>query len=77
VSDGCGVFSVKRAFILLLRAVDRIVQKLGHSTLKFKEFKIQNMVGTCDVRFAIRLEGLADEHGEFCSVRAPSLAILC
>ena len=28
------------------------------------------MVGTADVRFPIRLEGLADEHGRFSSVRS-------
>jgi len=42
----------------------RIVQKLGVYT-KFAEFKIQNIVGSCDVKFPIRLEGLAYSHGEF------------
>ena len=32
---------------------------------QFKEFKIQNMVGSCDVKFPIRLEGLAWSHGHF------------
>ena len=32
---------------------------------KFTEFKIQNMVGSCDVRFPIRLEGLVLAHGQF------------
>ena len=34
-----------------------------------QEFKVQNMVGSCDVKFPIRLEGLAYSHGYFCSVR--------
>ncbi|XP_065622358.1 TATA-box-binding protein 2 [Quercus suber] len=35
----------------------RIIQKLGFPA-KFKDFKIQNVVGSCDVKFPIRLEGL-------------------
>lgn len=35
-----------------------------------QEFKIQNMVGSCDVKFPIRLEGLASTHAMFCSVRS-------
>lgn len=45
----------------------RILQKLENPVI-FKEFKIQNMVGSCDVRFPIRLEGLASSHSVFCSV---------
>ncbi|KAH9170801.1 TBP-domain-containing protein [Lactarius sanguifluus] len=44
----------------------RIVQKLGFDA-KFSEFKIQNIVGSCDVKFPIRLEGLAYSHGQFSS----------
>ena len=29
------------------------------------DFKIQNMVGSCDVKFPIRLEGLVLTHGKF------------
>jgi hypothetical protein len=36
----------------------RIVQKLSFD-VKFSEFKIQNIVGSCDVKPPIRLEGLA------------------
>ncbi|KAF9661163.1 hypothetical protein SADUNF_Sadunf19G0039100 [Salix dunnii] len=32
-----------------------------------KDFKIQNIVGSCDVKFPIRLEGLAYSHGAFSS----------
>ena len=41
-----------------------IVQKLGFEA-KFSEFKIQNIVGSCDVKFPIHLEGLAYSHGQF------------
>jgi TATA-box binding protein (TBP) (component of TFIID and TFIIIB) len=44
----------------------RIIQKLGFDA-KFSEFKIQNIVGSCDVKFPIRLEGLAYAHGSFSS----------
>ncbi|XP_028948203.1 TATA-box-binding protein 1 isoform X1 [Malus sylvestris] len=44
----------------------RIIQKLGFNA-KFKDFKIQNIVGSCDVKFPIRLEGLAYSHGAFSS----------
>lgn len=35
--------------------------------VKFEEFKLQNIVGSCDVKFPIRLEGLAYSHGIFSS----------
>jgi transcription initiation factor TFIID TATA-box-binding protein len=43
----------------------RIVQRTGFEDVKMKEFKIQNIVGSCDVKFPIRLEGLAYSHGYF------------
>ena len=49
------------------RKYARIVRKLGFSS-RFREFKIQNIVGSCDVRFPIRLEGLAYEHEDHASV---------
>lgn len=36
-----------------------------HFQAKFLDFKIQNMVGSCDVKFPIRLEGLVLTHGQF------------
>ena len=51
---------------LVSRKYMQIVQKLGFDT-KFSEFKIQNIVGSCDVKFPIRLEGLAYSHGQFSS----------
>lgn len=49
---------------LAARKYARVVQKLGFPA-KFTEFKIQNMVGSCDVKFPIRLEGLVAQHGQF------------
>ena len=46
------------------RKYAKVIAKLGFPA-QFKEFKIQNMVGSCDVKFPIRLEGLAWSHGHF------------
>ncbi|KAI9208505.1 TATA-box-binding protein [Polychytrium aggregatum] len=51
---------------LAARKYARIIQKLGFAA-KFAEFKIQNIVGSCDVKFPIRLEGLAYAHTSFSS----------
>jgi transcription initiation factor TFIID TATA-box-binding protein len=52
---------------LAARKYARIVQKLGFEA-KFSDFKIQNIVGSCDVGFPIKLEGLVCTHGHFSSV---------
>lgn len=46
------------------RKYARVVQKLGFEA-KFIDFRIQNMVGSVDVRFPIRLEGLVLTHSQF------------
>lgn len=51
---------------LAARKYARIIQKLGFQA-KFLDFKIQNMVGSCDVKFPIRLEGLVLTHAQFSS----------
>lgn len=51
---------------LAARKYARIIQKLGFPA-KFLDFKIQNMVGSCDVKFPIRLEGLVLTHSNFSS----------
>lgn len=51
---------------LAARKYARIIQKLGF-VAKFLDFKIQNMVGSCDVKFPIRLEGLVLTHSTFSS----------
>ncbi len=52
---------------LAARKYARIIQKLGFPA-KFTDFKIQNIVGSCDVKFPIRLEGLAYAHNHYSSV---------
>ena len=47
-----------------------------------QDFMIQNMVGSCDVQFPVRLEGLAYAHSKFANVRrtlplAPARLLLC
>lgn len=51
---------------LAARKYARIIQKLGFEA-KFADFKVQNMVGSCDVKFPIRLEGLVLTHNQFSS----------
>lgn len=51
---------------LASRKYARIIQKLGFNA-KFTDFKIQNIVGSCDIKFPIRLEGLAAKHHPFSS----------
>ena len=35
--------------------------------MQFSSFKIQNIVGSCDVNFPIDLEHIADKQGDYCS----------
>uniref|UniRef100_A0A7N0T2P0 TATA-box-binding protein n=1 Tax=Kalanchoe fedtschenkoi TaxID=63787 RepID=A0A7N0T2P0_KALFE len=53
---------------LSARKFARIVQKLGFP-VKFEDFKIQNIVASCDVKFPIRLESMAysKQGGAFAS----------
>jgi len=52
---------------LAARKYARVIQKLGFPA-KFIDFTIQNMVGSVDVKFPIRLENLVmTEHGQFSS----------
>ncbi|XP_074517743.1 TATA box-binding protein-like 2 isoform X2 [Sebastes fasciatus] len=51
---------------LAARKYARVVQKLGFAA-RFMDFKIQNMVASCDVCFPIRLEGLVLTHQQFSS----------
>ena len=50
----------------------KIITKLGYDA-RFQDFKVQNIVGSTDVKFPIRLEGLAYGHAIFASV-SPVLA---
>ncbi|PIN23720.1 TATA-box binding protein (TBP), component of TFIID and TFIIIB [Handroanthus impetiginosus] len=49
---------------LAARKFARIVQKIGFPA-RFKDFKIQNIVSSCDVKFPIRLEVLQCCHRAF------------
>lgn len=61
----CSLFpSSEEQSRLAARKYARVVQKLGFPA-KFLDFKIQNMVGSCDVKFPIRLEGLVLTHQQF------------
>jgi transcription initiation factor TFIID TATA-box-binding protein len=51
---------------LAARKYARIIQKLGFN-VHFSDFKIQNLVGSVDVHFAIQLEGLCITHNQFSS----------
>ncbi|XP_043276873.1 TATA-box-binding protein isoform X2 [Venturia canescens] len=51
---------------LAARKFARIIQKLGFP-VKFLNFKIQNIVATCDLKFPIKLENLNHMHGQFSS----------
>ena len=48
------------------RIYAKIILKLGFP-VKFCEFTVQNIVASCDVKFPIRLEGLANTYLKFCS----------
>ena len=57
------------------RKFTRIVQKIDFP-VKFTEFKIQNLVASVDVKFPIRLEGLAQKHYQFSRMISPKVALL-
>jgi transcription initiation factor TFIID TATA-box-binding protein len=45
----------------------RIISKV-HQDCKFKEFKVQKIVASCDVGFKIDLQGLAFDHEDYSNV---------
>ncbi|XP_076021386.1 TATA-box-binding protein-like [Genypterus blacodes] len=51
---------------LAARRYARMVQKLGFPA-KFLDFKIQNIVGSCDMKFSIQLDGLSLANQQTCS----------
>lgn len=53
----------------------QIIKKLDYP-VKFLDFKLQNMVGSIDVKFPVRLEGLAYEHDDFANVSWDCSSIL-
>lgn len=49
------------------RKYARIIQKLGFPA-QFSNFKIENIVGSSNVKFPIDLELISTMHNSFCSV---------
>lgn len=43
----------------------KMIKKVGFPGVKLQDFKIQNIVGSCDVKFPISLESLNTEHSSF------------
>ncbi|KAL7721831.1 TATA-box-binding protein 1 [Entamoeba marina] len=43
----------------------RIIKKIGY-TIRFSNFNVQNIVGSCDVKFQIALRNLVDTNLELC-----------
>ncbi|GJQ65454.1 hypothetical protein Trydic_g7559 [Trypoxylus dichotomus] len=52
--------------LLASKKFTRILQKLNFN-VKFTNYKIQNIVASCDLRFPIKLENLNQMHGQFSS----------
>lgn len=44
-----------------------IIERIGFKPKEYMDFKVQNIVGTCDLGFPIRLEGLVYAHSAFAS----------
>lgn len=57
----------ENASMIAAKKYARMIQKLGFN-VKFKDFKIQNIVGSCDVKFPIKLDLLCQKHQEFTQV---------
>ncbi|KAF8822047.1 TATA-box binding protein TBP2 [Cardiosporidium cionae] len=45
----------------------KIVQLTGHKSVSFTNFKIESIIAVANCGVPVRLEGLANEHKEFCS----------
>ncbi len=44
-----------------------MIKKVTNAEIKLQDFKVQNIVGSCDVRFPISLETLSNSHQSFCT----------
>ncbi|KAI9914089.1 hypothetical protein PsorP6_005433 [Peronosclerospora sorghi] len=76
-----GSGKVEESFRLAAHTFTRVIQvcidnvhglrmiSIGLMLTQFSEFKVRNVMVTCDVRFPIRLEGLLNDHARFSSVR--------
>mmetsp|Transcript_9537 Transcript_9537/g.22518 ORF Transcript_9537/g.22518 Transcript_9537/m.22518 type:complete len:279 (+) Transcript_9537:210-1046(+) len=61
-----GVKSTHNA-TLAMKKFHYIIERIGFQPKELMEFKVQNMVGTADCGFPIRLEGLVYAHSVFAS----------
>ncbi|KAM0674541.1 TATA-binding protein (TBP) [Gurleya vavrai] len=56
----------ENASLTAARKFAKIISKLGFQ-IEFAEYMIQNIVSSCDIKFNVRLEGLAFAHSNYCS----------
>ncbi|TMW66480.1 hypothetical protein Poli38472_004245 [Pythium oligandrum] len=49
------------------RKFTQIIQKMDHPGVNLIDFKIQNVVGTCDVGFRVLIEELSFAHSAYCT----------
>lgn len=52
---------------LAMKKFHYIIERIGFQPKEFMDFKVQNIVGTADCGFPIRLEGLVYAHSRFAS----------
>ncbi|EOX92457.1 hypothetical protein QUC31_003646 [Theobroma cacao] len=60
----CTGAKTEQQSLLAARKFARIIQKIGFD-IQFKDFKIQNIVASCNMKFPISLVQLAAFHGKF------------
>lgn len=53
--------------LISCKKVSKIIYKIGNENVRFSNFQIENIVASTDVRFPVRLEGMAYEHRQSCS----------
>lgn len=65
VTGAKSIYESKKA----CRRFGKIIKKCGYTEARITEYKVQNMVGSCDVQFPIMLERLEAnlDHTQFCS----------
>ncbi|XP_055388888.1 uncharacterized protein LOC129617871 [Condylostylus longicornis] len=49
------------------KKIAKLCLKVGHPSLRFRGFKVENMIASADCGFPVRLEGLAHDHSSYCS----------
>ena len=64
------IYKTIKKFLIYFISYFKFINEINFCTFflqaKFVDFKIQNIVGSCDVKFPIRLEGLVLAHSQFC-----------